>query len=44
MLGGPERRTLYVLTASTSVPEKCRERRDGQVEAIVVDTPGAGWP
>jgi sugar lactone lactonase YvrE len=44
MLGGPDGRTLYVLTASTSVAEKCKERRDGRVEAVEVDVPGAGWP
>ena len=44
MLGGPDRRTLYVLTASTSVAAKCQARRDGRVETVVVDVPGAGWP
>ena len=44
MLGGPDRHTLYVLTASTSVAAKCQERRDGRIETVVVDVPGAGWP
>jgi sugar lactone lactonase YvrE len=44
MLGGTDRRTLFVCTASTSFPDKCRERRDGRIECLEVDTPGAGWP
>lgn len=44
MLGGPSGRTLHLCTASTSVPAKCRDRRDGRIETVVVDVPGAGWP
>jgi sugar lactone lactonase YvrE len=44
MLGGPDRRTLYVCTASGSEPSFCQEHRDGRIEAVVVDVPGAGWP
>lgn len=44
MLGGDDRRTLYVCTASTSVPADCKQRRDGRVETIRVDVPGAGLP
>jgi sugar lactone lactonase YvrE len=44
MLGGDDRRTLYVCTASTSVPAECKQRRDGRIEAIRVEVPGAGLP
>ena len=44
MLGGDDRRTLYICTASSHIPAECRERRDGRIEAIEVDVPGAGLP
>lgn len=44
MLGGPERRTLYICTANDSHPERCRAERSGRIEAVEVDVPGAGWP
>ena len=44
MLGGDDRRTLYLLTALGSDPEKCRAQRNGRIEAIRVDVPGAGLP
>lgn len=44
MLGGTDRRTLYICTASTSYPEKCRQRRDGRIEWVRVATPGVGLP
>jgi sugar lactone lactonase YvrE len=44
MLGGPERRTLYVCTAFGSDPEKCAEEMGGQIECVDVDVPGAGLP
>jgi sugar lactone lactonase YvrE len=44
MLGGNDRRTLYVCTASTSFPDKCLRRRDGRIEWIRVPIPGAGLP
>lgn len=44
MLGGPGRRTLFVCTASETIPEKCREKQDGRIETIEVEVPGAGWP
>lgn len=43
MLGGADRRTLFVLTNSGSGPAAA-ERRDGRVETIRVDVPGAGLP
>jgi sugar lactone lactonase YvrE len=44
MLGGDDRRTLYVLTASGSDPEDCAARRLGRIEAVKVDVAGAGLP
>lgn len=45
MLGGPERRTLYV-TAAQWFGMDAMERMagTGQVLAVDVETPGAGWP
>jgi sugar lactone lactonase YvrE len=44
MLGGPDRRTLFVLTAESSDPEQCRRKPTGQIEIVEVDVPGAGLP
>jgi sugar lactone lactonase YvrE len=44
MLGGDDRRTLFVCTARSSNPEKTRAQRMGRIEAVAVDVPGAGWP
>lgn len=41
MLGGDD---LYVLTAHSSVPEKCRANKDARVEVFDAPYPGAGWP
>jgi sugar lactone lactonase YvrE len=43
MLGGPDRRTLFVCTNTGSGPAMA-EKTDGRIEAIRVQTPGAGWP
>ena len=43
MLGGPERRTLFICTAPDSNPEKTGDR-GGQIETVEVETPGAGLP
>ena len=43
MLGGPERRTLFICTAGALEPDATRER-SGRIEAIDVEVPGAGWP
>ena len=43
MLGGADRRTLYVCTADTPDPQET-SRRLGRIEAIEVAVPGAGWP
>ncbi len=43
MLGGSDRRTLFVCTCSGSGPE-ITSRRDGRIEICPVGTPGAGLP
>jgi sugar lactone lactonase YvrE len=43
MLGGPERRTLYLCTAASSDPKQT-QARTGRIEQVEVDVPGAGLP
>ena len=43
MLGGPDRRTLFVLTNTGSGPAMA-EKTDGRIESYRVDVPGAGLP
>ena len=43
MLGGADRRDLYVCTSSGSGPA-VMTKRDGGIDVISVDVPGAGWP
>ena len=43
MLGGDDRRTLYLVTAPAS-GEKAATTRLGRIETIMVDIPGAGLP
>ncbi len=43
MLGGSDRRTLFICTSSGSGPLMA-EKRDGRIECITVDVPGAGMP
>jgi sugar lactone lactonase YvrE len=44
MLGGPNRKTLFVLTAESSDPEQCRTKPTGRIEITEVEVPGAGLP
>lgn len=44
MLGGPDRRTLFLCTAEESHPERSRAKRTGRIESVRVDVPGAGLP
>jgi sugar lactone lactonase YvrE len=44
MLGGTERRTLFVLTAPSHSPRKTRALRSGRIETVEVEVPGAGLP
>ena len=43
MLGGRDRRTLYVITNTGSGPDIAK-KRDGRIETMRVDVPGAGLP
>jgi len=47
MLGGPDRRTLFMLTAEWAGTENVEEqvaRRTGRIYVADVEIPGAGWP
>ncbi len=44
MLGGPQRRTLFMLTAETINPDGARAKSSGRIEMLEVDVPGAGLP
>jgi sugar lactone lactonase YvrE len=44
MLGGPDRRTLFVCTAESDNPDEIRAKASGTIETVRVDVPGAGLP
>jgi sugar lactone lactonase YvrE len=44
MLGGPDRRTLFVVTAETHDPSEALAKRSGRIEIVEVEVPGAGFP
>jgi sugar lactone lactonase YvrE len=44
MLGGEDRKRLFILTAASSDPEECRSGRTGKIEYVDVEFPGAGLP
>ncbi|MEJ3653629.1 SMP-30/gluconolactonase/LRE family protein [Actinomycetes bacterium KLBMP 9759] len=44
MLGGPDRRTLYVMAAEWHPEDPFGDRRTGQVLAVDAPSPGVGWP
>lgn len=44
MLGGADGRTLFIATAASSDPEKCRKLRSGRIETWQAPYPHAGWP
>lgn len=43
MLGGPDRRTLFLCTCNGSGPTVAASR-SGRIDAVEVEVPGAGWP
>lgn len=43
-LGGPDRRTLFCLSARTSPEEMRQSKSSSRIDLIEVDIPGAGWP
>ena len=44
MLGGTDRRTLFILSAPLTRPEKARELKLGRIDVARVAVPGAGLP
>lgn len=44
MLGGDDRRTLFVLTAEAALPDEARAKMTGRIEIVRVEVPGAGLP
>ncbi len=44
MLGGPDRRTLFVLAADSFVAQEVKLKKNGRIETVRVDVPGAGLP
>ena len=44
MLGGDDRRTLYICAADTHPPDSREPPRDGRIECARVEVPGAGLP
>jgi sugar lactone lactonase YvrE len=44
MLGGGDRRSLFVMTAPTSDRFEIADRHDGRIEVVEVTVPGAGLP
>ena len=44
MLGGADRRTLFLLTAETSLEDLQQGKSTGYIETVRVDVPGAGLP
>ena len=44
MLGGPSRRTLFLLTSESVDPGECLARRNSRIEVTEVEVAGAGLP
>ncbi len=44
MLGGPDRRTLYVLSSLGTHPDEVAGTGTGRIDAVEVEVPGAGLP
>jgi len=44
MLGGDDRRSLYIMTAPTSDRFEIADKRSGRIEVAAVPVPGAGLP
>jgi sugar lactone lactonase YvrE len=44
MLGGPDRRTLFICTAESDNPDEAHAKASGMIETIRVEVPGAGLP
>ena len=44
MLGGVDRKMLYVMTTINAGPEELVDKRQSRIEVAQVDVPGVGWP
>jgi sugar lactone lactonase YvrE len=44
MLGGADRKTLFVLTSESTEPEICAKTRTSRIQTTAVEVPGAGLP
>lgn len=44
MLGGADRRTLFVLTSPSIDPDECKRKRSARIEITKVEVAGAGLP
>lgn len=44
MLGGPQRRHLFICTSKHSAAADCRAEHTGRIEVVEVEVPGAGLP
>jgi sugar lactone lactonase YvrE len=43
-LGGPGRRTLFMLTSDSINPDECRAKKTSKIWIKEVAVAGAGWP
>jgi len=43
-LGGPERKTLFVLLSDSINPDECRVKKSARIDIMEVAVGGAGWP
>ena len=43
-LGGPERRTLFLLSSTDAYPQRLIGTKNSRLDAMTVDVPGAGLP
>ncbi|MEB3020178.1 SMP-30/gluconolactonase/LRE family protein [[Mycobacterium] crassicus] len=43
-LGGPQRRTLFLLTSTDAYPKRLIGTRDSRLDTVTVEIPGAGLP
>jgi sugar lactone lactonase YvrE len=44
MLGGEDKKRLFICTAGSSMPDACKTNRDGKIEFVDVAVAGAGRP
>ena len=43
-LGGPARKTLFILLADSINADECRAKKSARIDVMDVAIPGAGWP